>query len=38
MMKLGFELVKTYETKPVLINFYQRVNRYEFNKEQLKSL
>ena len=38
LVKLGFELVRTYETKPGLINFHQIVNRYELKKEQLKTL
>lgn len=38
LSKLGFELVKTYHTKPGQINFHQIVNRYELGKEQLSSL
>jgi [ribosomal protein S5]-alanine N-acetyltransferase len=35
MLKYGFKLVKTYETKPGFINLYQEVNRYELKTEQL---
>jgi RimJ/RimL family protein N-acetyltransferase len=38
LTKLGFELVKTYDTKPGWINFHQRVNRYELKKEKIKTL
>ena len=38
LRKLGFEFVRTYDTKPGWINFYQTVNRYELKKEQLKIL
>ena len=34
LKKLGFELVRTYDTIPGQINFLQTVNRYELNKEQ----
>lgn len=36
MLKYGFELVRTYETKPGFINFYQKVNRYELKKNNYK--
>lgn len=34
LKKIGFNLVKTYNTIPGFINFYQTVNRYELTKEQ----
>lgn len=37
LKKLGFKLVKTYETIPGWINFYQKVNRYELTHKQLKT-
>ncbi len=36
--KLGFEFVRTYETTPGWINFYQKVNRYELNQEKFRLL
>ena len=33
LLKFGFDLVKTYYTKPGFINFFQTVNRYELTKE-----
>lgn len=36
LKKLGFELVRTYETTPGWINFDQKVNRYELRREQLE--
>lgn len=38
MPKLGFELIKTYETVPGFINFKQTVNRYELTKEQFDAI
>lgn len=38
LKKVGFELIRTYETTPGWINFHQTVNRYEMKKEQLKIL
>jgi len=38
LKKLGFELVKTYETTPGWINFHQTVNRYELTKKQLNKI
>lgn len=38
LKKLGFELIKTYDTTPGWINFHQTVNRYELKKGQLKTL
>ena len=35
LKKLGFELVRTYETTPGQINFLQTVNRYELKKENV---
>ncbi len=35
LKKVGFSLVKIYDTIPGWINFYQVVNRYELKKEQL---
>ena len=37
LKKLGFKLVRTYDTTPGWINFHQTVNRFELNKEHLKS-
>ena len=34
LKKLGFELLRTYRTKPGLINFHQTVNRYVLTREQ----
>jgi len=36
--KLGFEFVRTYETTPGWINFYQTVNRYELKHEKFRLL
>lgn len=36
--KLGFQLVRTYDTTPGFINFHQSVNRYELRKEQIEQL
>ena len=36
LKKIGFDLIRTYETVPGPINFKQTVNRYELKKEQLK--
>lgn len=36
LKKLGFELVRTYDTTPGWINFHQTVNRYELKKGQLE--
>lgn len=38
LQKLGFTLLRTYETTPGPINFHQLVNRYELNREQLEQL
>lgn len=38
LRKLGFEFIKSYETKPGWINFYQAVNQYKLTKAQLKYL
>jgi len=38
LKKLGFELVRTYDTTPGWINFHQTVSRYELTKEQLAHL
>ena len=38
LKKLGFELVRTYDTTPGYINFHQTVNQYELKKEQLENL
>ncbi len=38
LKNLGFELIRTYDTTPGWINFHQTVNRYELQKEQLKTL
>ena len=38
LKNIGFELVQTYDTTPGWINFHQTVNRYEFKREQLKTL
>jgi len=35
LKKMDFKLVRTYETTPGSINFYQMVNRYEMKREQL---
>ncbi len=35
LLKVGFTFIKSYETTPGPINLFQRVNRYEFLKEQL---
>jgi RimJ/RimL family protein N-acetyltransferase len=36
LIKTGFKFIKTYQTVPGLINFYQSVNSYEMTKGQLK--
>ncbi len=38
LKKLGFNFQRSYETIPGPINFYQRVNRYEFSKELLRQI
>jgi RimJ/RimL family protein N-acetyltransferase len=38
LQKLGFQLIRTYETTPGWINFHQSVNRYELKKEQLEEI
>lgn len=38
LQKLGFELVRTYETTPGWINFHQTVNRYELKRGQIGNL
>lgn len=38
LKKIGFNLIRTYETIPGMINFRQRVNRYELTKEQLSNI
>jgi len=38
LKKLGFELVRTYETTPGWISFRQTVNRYELKKKQLEEI
>ncbi len=38
LKKLNFELVRIYETTAGWVNFQQTVNRYEFKKEQFKTL
>ena len=38
LKKIGFDLIRTYETIPGPINFKQKVNRYELTKEQLKKI
>lgn len=38
LQKLGFELVRTYDTTPGWINFHQTVNRYELKKGQMDKL
>jgi ribosomal-protein-alanine N-acetyltransferase len=35
LQKLGFELVRTYDTTPGWLNFHQKVNRYELKRGQL---
>lgn len=35
LIKYGFDLARSYYTKPGFINFHQTVNRYELKKEQL---
>ncbi len=36
--KLGFEFIRTYETKPGWINFYQVVNQYKLTREGLEKV
>ena len=38
LKKIGFDLIRTYETIPGPINFKQKVNRYELTKEQMKEI
>ncbi|MEM9548321.1 MAG: GNAT family protein [Bacteroidota bacterium] len=38
LIKLGFELVQTYDTTPGWINFFQTVNRYELTKKKFEQL
>ena len=38
LQKLGFDLIRTYETTPGSINFRQLVNRYELRREQLEKI
>lgn len=38
LKKLGFEFVKTYDTIPGWINFYQTVNRWVLTKEKFNSM
>lgn len=38
MKKIGFNFIRTYETIPGMINFQQKVNRYELTKEQLSNI
>lgn len=38
LKKIGFDLIKTYETVPGPINFRQIVNRYELTKVQLEKM
>jgi len=38
LQKIGFDFIKTYETIPGMINFHQKVNRYEFTKEKLHTI
>lgn len=38
LKKIGFDLIRTYETVPGPINFRQTVNRYELKKEQLEEI
>jgi RimJ/RimL family protein N-acetyltransferase len=38
LQKLGFQLIRTYDTTPGWINFHQTVNRYELKKEQLEEI
>lgn len=38
LIKLGFELVRTYDTTPGWINFHQTVSRYELTKAQLEKI
>lgn len=35
LVKLGFEFIRKYKTRPGWINFEQEVNRYELKKENL---
>ena len=38
LKKIGFDLIRTYETIPGPINFKQKVNRYELTKEQMQGI
>ena len=38
LKKVGFNLIRTYETIPGPINFLQKVNRYELTKKQLDEI
>lgn len=38
LKKIGFDLTRTYETIPGVINFKQIVNRYELTREQVDTL
>jgi RimJ/RimL family protein N-acetyltransferase len=38
LKKLGFNFIRSYDTKPGWINFYQKVNRFEMKKDHLKAL
>jgi len=38
LKKAGFEFIKTYETIPGMINFFQSVNRYEMTKDRFKEI
>jgi RimJ/RimL family protein N-acetyltransferase len=38
LKKIGFNFIRTYETIPGMINFRQKVNRYELTKEQLNKI
>lgn len=38
LKKIGFDLIRTYETIPGPINFKQKVNHYELTKEQMKEI
>jgi len=38
LQKLGFELIRTYDTTPGWINFHQTVNRYELKRKSLGNI
>jgi len=38
LKKYGFDFIRSYETVPGWINFYQRVNRYELSKENFEQM